>query len=201
MGLNDRGWTEIMEGNLVPGQQNSASGKLLNGRAAIDIDGLNFDLGTLGGKNSWMNYGGLNEKGEAVGDAETSVPDPNGEDVCGFGTGLTCRPFLWKNDSMRALPTLGGNNGQASAINNHGQIAGYAENGIVDSTCPPNTTNNRIDLRCCGKKAKPNLFLRWVAIQTGSRGHQQSRPSCRLLGNLHVSESRRTVGKRHRHPA
>jgi hypothetical protein len=154
MGLNDRGWTEIMEGNLVPGQQNSASGKLLNGRAAIDIDGLNFDLGTLGGKNSWMNYGGLNEKGEAVGDAETSVPDPNGEDVCGFGTGLTCRPFLWKNDSMRALPTLGGNNGQASAINNHGQIAGYAENGIVDSTCPPNTTNNRIDLPVLWEKGK-----------------------------------------------
>ncbi|MGA2648696.1 MAG: hypothetical protein ABSF15_28770 [Candidatus Sulfotelmatobacter sp.] len=54
MGLNNRGWTEIMEGNLVPGQQNSGSGKLLNGRAAIDIDGINFDLGTLGGKNSWM---------------------------------------------------------------------------------------------------------------------------------------------------
>ena len=89
-----------------------------------------------------------------MGDAETSVPDPNGEDVCGFGTGLTCRPFLWKNGSMRALPTLGGNNGQASAINNHGQIAGYAENGIVDSTCPPSTTNNRIDLPVLWEKGK-----------------------------------------------
>jgi hypothetical protein len=28
---------------------------------------------------------------------------------------------------MKALPTLGGNNGQASAINNRGQIVGFAE--------------------------------------------------------------------------
>jgi hypothetical protein len=34
MGLNDRGCTEIMEGNLVPGQENSVSEKLLSGRAA-----------------------------------------------------------------------------------------------------------------------------------------------------------------------
>jgi probable HAF family extracellular repeat protein len=154
MGLNDRGWTEIMEGTLAPGQENSATGILLNGRAAIDIDGLNFDLGTLGGKNSWMWYGGLNEQGMAVGYAETAVPDPNGEDLCGFGTHLTCLPFLWQNGRMRALPTLGGNNGQASAINNLGHIAGYAENGIVDSTCPPGITNNRIDLPVAWEKGK-----------------------------------------------
>jgi|SRR5580704_12026761 probable HAF family extracellular repeat protein len=146
MGLNNRGWTEVMEGTLIPGQENSASGRLLNGRAAIDIDGINLDLGTLGGKNTWMWYGGLNDEREAVGYSETSVPDPNGEDVCAFGTGLTCSAFLWKNGSMSALPTLGGNNGQASAINNHGQIAGYAENGIVDGTCPTTFRNNRIDL-------------------------------------------------------
>ena len=29
-----------MEGTLAPGTENSASGKLLNGRAAIDIDGI-----------------------------------------------------------------------------------------------------------------------------------------------------------------
>ena len=28
---------------------------------------------------------------------------------------------------MSALPTLGGNNGQASAINNRGQVVGFAE--------------------------------------------------------------------------
>ena len=137
MGLNAHGWTEIMEGNLVAGEEDSATGKLLIGRAAVDIEGTKLDLGTLGGKNSWTNYGGINNLGQAVGYAETNVPDPNGEDICGFGTGLTCRPFLWQVGRMTALPTLGGNNGQASAINNHGQVAGWAENTIVDPTCPP----------------------------------------------------------------
>src|SRR5258708_16500671 len=138
MSLNNQGWTEIMAGVLDP------SGKLLSGRAVIDVDGLKTDLGTLGGPNSWMMWGEINDRGEVVGFAETAVPDPNGEDVCGFGTHLTCRPFLGRNGHMSALPTLGGNNGQASAINNHGQIAGFAENGIVDSTCPANKTNKRI---------------------------------------------------------
>ena len=154
MGLNNQGWTEIMEGNLPPGQQDSSTGQLLTGRVVVDIDGLKIDLGTLGGKNSWTNYDGLNDRGQAAGFSETSVPDPNGEDICGFGTHLTCRPFLWQNGHMRALRTLGGNNGQASAINNRGQIVGYAENGIVDSTCPPNTTNNRIVLPVLWEKGK-----------------------------------------------
>ena len=59
---------------------------------------------------------------------------------------LRCRPFLWQSGVMKALPTVGGNNGQASAINNKGQAAGYAENGVVDSTRPPGITNNRVDL-------------------------------------------------------
>ena len=141
MGLNNHGWTETQYGLLE-------SGKLVKGRLAINFGGSTLDLGTLGGPNSWDNpFGGeINDRGELVGYSETSVPDPDGEDVCGFGTGLICRPFLWKNGHMSALPTLGGNNGQASAMNNHGQITGFAENGIVDSTCPPNKTNNRIQL-------------------------------------------------------
>src|ERR1700685_1785429 len=137
MGLNNRGWAEIMEGQMPAGKEDYVVA-LLGGRAAIDIDGINFDLGTLGGKNSFTNYGGINDQGQAVGYAERSVPDPNGEDVCAFGTGLTCRPFFWQNGSMRALPTLGGNNGQASAINNSGQVAGFAETTSVDSGCAPN---------------------------------------------------------------
>jgi probable HAF family extracellular repeat protein len=120
-----------------PPFSDSIFGTLVQGRAAINIDGLKIDLGTLGGPNSWMNWGQINERGETVGFSETSVPDPNGEDICGFGTGLTCRPFLWRNGHMRALPTMGGNNGQASAINNHGQIAGFAETTVIDSGCPP----------------------------------------------------------------
>ena len=146
MSLNNEGWTEIMAQNLPPGQQDSLFGTLLSGRILIDIDGFKRDIGTLGGINSSSNWGEINDFGQAVGDSETAVPDPNGEDICGFGTHLTCRPFLWQFPQMRALPTLGGNNGQASAINNHGQIVGFAENGALDTTCPANTTNNRIAL-------------------------------------------------------
>ena len=53
---------------------------------------------------------------------------------------------------MSALPTLGGNNGQASAINNRGEVVGFAEDGAVDSTCPPGTMNNRIALPALWKK-------------------------------------------------
>jgi probable HAF family extracellular repeat protein len=93
-----------------------------------------------------MNWGEINDFGQIVGMSETAVPDPNGEDICGFGTHLTCRPFLWQFFQLSALPTLGGNNGQASAINNLGQIVGMAEDGTVDASCAAGTTNNRTQL-------------------------------------------------------
>jgi probable HAF family extracellular repeat protein len=148
MSLNNQGWTEMMAGVLDP------SGKLVKGRAVIDVDGLKMDLETLGGANSWMMWGEINDGGQVVGFSETDVPDPNGEDICGFGTGRTCLPFLWQNGHMKALPTVGGNNGQASGINNRGQIVGFAENGIVDSTCPPGVTNNRIILPVLWERGK-----------------------------------------------
>src|SRR5271168_5019350 len=136
MGLNNEGWAENMDGVVNPPIK-STSTTIASGRAVMSIYGLNIDLGTLGGKNSWTNYGGINDRGEAVGLSETSVPDPDGEDFCAFGTHLTCRPFLWQFFHMSALPTLGGNNGQAAAINNHGQIVGISETTVPDSGCPP----------------------------------------------------------------
>ncbi|MCU1307583.1 MAG: hypothetical protein JWN45_2278 [Acidobacteriaceae bacterium] len=130
MGVNNHGWTETQYGLLE-------AGKLLKGRVAINFDGFTFPLPTLGGPNNWDNpFGGeINDRGEAVGFSETDVLDPNGEDVCGFGTHLTCSAFLWRKGNMSALPTLGGNNGQATAINNRGQITGFAETAVSDSSC------------------------------------------------------------------
>ena len=136
MGLNNQGWAENMDGFGNPPIL-STSTTVASGRAVIGIYGINIDLGTLGGKNSWTNYGGINDRGEAVGLAETSVPDPNGEDMCGFGTKKTCRGFLWRHGHIMGLPTLGGNNGQASAINNRGQIVGISETTVPDPGCPP----------------------------------------------------------------
>ena len=153
MGLNNHGWTLNMEQLLDPFSI-SLSAHLVQGTVSITFGEHNLPLGTLVGKNSSINWNGINDRGESVGMSETSVSDPNGEDLCGFGTHAICLPFLWQNGVMLALPTLGGNNGQASAINDSGQVVGYAENGIVDSTCPAGVTNNRVDLPALWDKGK-----------------------------------------------
>ncbi len=100
----------------------------------------------LGGPNSVAF--GVNFWGQAAGQADTQTPDPNGEDFCGSTalglthSGNTCVPFLWQNGTMVELPRLRnsagteGSNGAASQINDLGMVAGTAENGEVDSTCP-----------------------------------------------------------------
>jgi probable HAF family extracellular repeat protein len=145
MGLNNNGGTLIMD-QLLDHFTLSTLYPAVKGTVRISKGDLNLELGTLGGENSSINWNGINDPGEAVGMSETSVSDPNGEDVCGFGTHLICSPFLWQNGTMFALQTVGGNNGQASAINNRGQVAGYAENGIADSTCPQGIVNFMVDL-------------------------------------------------------
>jgi len=156
MSVNNHGWTEAQYGVLDP------SGNLVEGRVAINVDGFTLDLGTLGGPNSWDNpFGGeINDRGAAVGYSETSIPDPDGEDVCGFGTHLTCRPFLWRNGQMSALPMLGGNNGQASAMNNRGQITGFAESTVSDSSCPassPSKTDSPVIWEDAKARALPTV--------------------------------------------
>jgi probable HAF family extracellular repeat protein len=163
MSLNNEGLSYIMAGNVGGLGPNNLFGQLENGRAYLGVGRYLFDLGTLGGQNTWMNWGEINDFAQIVGYSETNVPDPNGEDICGFGTHLTCLPFLWQPFShMRALPTLGGNNGQASGINDLGQIVGMSENGTVDSTCSPNATNNRIQLPTVWTNGKAK------ALPTGS---------------------------------
>ena len=75
MSVNNEGWTVIQDASMVPGQQDNAGGTILKARDALGIDGLQFDLGTLGGKNSWMNWGEINNFGQIVGMSETAVPE------------------------------------------------------------------------------------------------------------------------------
>ena len=100
----------------------------------------------LGGPNNIAF--GVNLRGQAVGQADTETQDPNGEDFCGSAalglthSGNTCVPFLWQNGATVALPRLRnsagteGSNGAALQINDFGMVAGMAENGEADSTCP-----------------------------------------------------------------
>ena len=118
---------------LVSGSSNLSDG---NQHATLWLQKLKVDIGTpgLGGPNS-IAFGD-NDGFQSSGEAETSTPDPNGEDFCGFGTHLTCLPFLWQNGEMTQLPTLGGNNGAANAISNRGEVVGFAENSTPDPGCP-----------------------------------------------------------------
>src|SRR6202045_5101512 len=90
MGLNNEGWAENMDGVVNPPIR-STSTTIASGRAVIYAHGRNIDLGTVGGDNSWTNYGGINDRGEAVGMAETSDGNPNGMELCAFGPKQTCR--------------------------------------------------------------------------------------------------------------
>jgi len=133
-GISNRGWV-VGDANL-PGDQNV--------HAFLWQDGVMTDLGTLGGLNSQEQWPVKDSRGLIVGSAETSVLDPFNEDFCGFDsnagvppTGLICQAFLWQNGVMTALPTLGGNNGQALGVNNLGQVVGFAEQNTQDPNCIP----------------------------------------------------------------
>ena len=102
---------------------------------------MKLDLGALGGTsaNSALLWPVKNIRGMIVGVSETANPDPNAEPLsCGAfipRTAVTCVGFVWKDKRMTALPTLGGNNGFATAANNFGQIVGWAETTVHDPSC------------------------------------------------------------------
>ena len=109
--------------------------------AALWIYGITLDLGTLGGPNSAVLWPGLNDFGEAVGVSDTGENDPYGENwSCGAffpasHAGHICVGFTWAWGHMKPLPTLGGNNGFATGVNNFGQVVGWAETPVHDPTC------------------------------------------------------------------
>lgn len=76
--------------------------------------GTLVDLGSLGGTSNPPTYAeDINNSGQVVG--RSLIP------------GNQMRAFVWQNGTMTALPTLGGEVGFATAINNRGEIAGYSD--------------------------------------------------------------------------
>lgn len=129
----------IRNDGLISGAAATPDGSSMH--AVLWYQGQKFDIGTpgLGGPNSAAF--GVNEFGQAVGQAETSATDT--EDFCGFNaygfpSSTACRPFLWQYGVMTKLPTLGGDNGYANMINNRGVVVGIAETDATDPTpgCP-----------------------------------------------------------------
>jgi probable HAF family extracellular repeat protein len=112
---------------------------LLSGDAISHVflwhDGVMRDLGTLGGQNSSTVFR-PSDQGDVGGYSEIiPTPDPNGEDFCGFGDNMVCRAFYWHNGRMIAQPTLGGPNSAGFGVNDLGELAGTAENKVIEPTC------------------------------------------------------------------
>ncbi len=105
----------------------------------------------LGGQNSGVF--GVNEAGVALVQAESSKLDPNHENFCAYGIGLSCLPALWRDGKMTQLPLLGGNNGTVGNINNRGEAAGVAETSVKDAGCAAGVAINGTGPQVLGYKA------------------------------------------------
>ena len=127
--INSRGW--------VMGSSNEAGDTVQI--ATLWRDGQQIPLGTLGGPSSSIGWPVKNNFGLISGISENGIPDPLGETFScpafGFGSGNSCVAFAWRDGKMTQLPGLGGNNSIGAGNNNLGQIVGWAENAVHDSTC------------------------------------------------------------------
>ena len=118
----------------------------INVHAELWIHGVPVDLKTLGGPNSAVGWPNRNDNGLVVGISETAEMQPNGEEwSCALAIfysapadGHVCRGFVWEDGHMTGLPTLGGDNGFATGVNNARQIVGWAEDTIHDPSCNAN---------------------------------------------------------------
>ena len=131
VGINDIGWSS--------GSSNLTGDGTTHAELWV---GAPFDLGTLGGPNSAVAWPNHSVRGEVVGIAETADADPLQENwsCSAFFPTVThniCLGFVWQDGVMTQLPTLGGYNGYAAGVNNRGQVVGWAENTVHDSTCIP----------------------------------------------------------------
>lgn len=94
-----------------------------------------IDMGTFGGNASYVNFGAraLNDKGMVAGSSETSIPETTNANPYPCPGPNVFKAFEWLHGDVIGLGALpGGNCSNAIWINNHGDIAGDSENGLVD---------------------------------------------------------------------
>ena len=92
------------------------------------------DLGTIGGTQV-AHLTGLNERGQVIGQMTTA------DDA-------TEHPFLWDGKELIDLGTFGGDLGGARALNNKGEVTGFAQ---IATRCPE---GNPIGMPFSGRTAR-----------------------------------------------
>jgi len=120
-------------GNSTCNQLNGAAAKIGTSQTfsgdthATAWDSANgiHDLGTLQGSGD-SEAVGINASGSIVGSSSFTYPDG----------GTAKHAVLWRNGSLMDLGTLGGRNSFADAINDAGQIVGYADLNVGTSDSP-----------------------------------------------------------------
>jgi len=123
----------LMAGISDNGQQDPLNPALPQIHAVLWEHGQMTDLGTLeGGYNSGA--AAINSRGEIVGEAYNTIPDPNSL----FGYGYQSRAFYWNNGAMQDLGTMGtGTDAVAGLINEHGQVVGMSyTSSVPNALCP-----------------------------------------------------------------
>jgi probable HAF family extracellular repeat protein len=107
-------------------------------RAVVWVHGKIIDLGTFGGHESLSQA--VNDRGQVVGIALNSIPDPISP--FGFFVGTQMRAFLWeKKGVMQDLGTLGGPDAWARYVSDSAQVAGvsFTNSAINPATGQPTT--------------------------------------------------------------
>jgi probable HAF family extracellular repeat protein len=124
-GANSSCESYLTDGGFIAGGSENGLIDPLTGWPAMEAVAWNsgqiIHLGTLGGNESIAI--GANDRGQAVGAAANTVPDP----LSIFGWGTQTRAFLWtQSQGLQDLGTLGGPDAFATIINDRGQIFGIS---------------------------------------------------------------------------
>jgi probable HAF family extracellular repeat protein len=138
--INSRGWASGLSENGVIDPLTGFP----ETSAVLWKDGEIINLGTLGGNVSGANA--LNNRGQVVGGALNTIPDPFSATFATlfiketfpfffFPVATQAHAFLWQNGAMQDLGTLGGPDSVAWFVNERGQVAGQSTiNSIPSAT-------------------------------------------------------------------